>query len=197
MAIGDPYVTLDEAKDYTTVTDAVDDALILRCVGAASRAIEQYTRRQFNKETVATPRRFRPVDWRRLPVADFHTTTGLVVNVSGTTWSLSNVDPRPWNGIVDGQTGWPFFNLYAVNTSWPYFDDSAAVTVTAQWGWAAVPDAVKQATLIQATRLFGRKFSPQGVVTGQGDFVFRVSTITDPDVKQMLDRYRLRNLVFA
>jgi hypothetical protein len=38
------------------------------------------------------------------------------------------------------------------------------VKVTATFGWTAVPDAVKLACLIQASRLFARRHSPFGIL---------------------------------
>jgi hypothetical protein len=142
--LGDSYASTVELE-YRLGSD--DDGTFGDILAAASRAVESFTRRQFNKTTTATARRFRPLDWRRLPVDDFHTATGLVVNSDGAVWDLADVDPQPWNGTVDGQTGWPFFNLYAVNRS---FSAAATITVTAQWGWAAVPAGIREATLAVA-----------------------------------------------
>lgn len=148
MALGDPYA--DVGVLMTRL--GTDDALTAeRVLDAASRAVEAFTCRQFNKQTSATARKFRPVDWRRVPVDDFHTVTGLAIDVNGTAWNVANVDPRPRNGVMDGQPGWPFFNLYATVGTWP---SEATVTVTAQWGWAAVPKGIEQATLETAAVMF-------------------------------------------
>jgi hypothetical protein len=148
MALGDPYADLGALMTRL----GTDDALTAeRVLDTASRAVEAFTRRQFNKTTSATARRFRPVDWRRVPVDDFHTVTGLAVSVNGTAWNVANVDPRPRNGIVNGQTGWPFYDLFATVGSWPC---DATVTVTAQWGWPAVPKGIEEATLETAAVMF-------------------------------------------
>jgi hypothetical protein len=153
MALGDPYATAAELEDRTGRTDdGTFDALL----DAASRAVEAFTGRQFNKTTTATARRFRPLDPARLPVDDFHTVTNLAVEVDGTAWDVADVDPRPWDGVVNGQTGWPFFDLFTVNRSWPSLRRRAIVEVTAQWGWDAVPEGIKQATLdVAAVMTFG------------------------------------------
>ncbi|HEY7824816.1 MAG TPA: hypothetical protein VIG24_18395 [Acidimicrobiia bacterium] len=144
MALGDAYASVAELE---TRLGTSDDGTYEALLDAASRAVESFTRRQFNKTETASARRFRAVDPRRLPVDDFHTTTDLAVEVDDTAWTVADdVDPRPWNGIVDGQEGWPFFDLFAVRRYWP-FSRRAPVTVTAQWGWAAVPEGIRQTTL--------------------------------------------------
>lgn len=144
MALGASYASV---LDLETRLGRSDDGTFADLLDTASRAIEDFTRRQFNKVTTATARRFRALDPERLPVDDFWTTSGLLIDVDGATWDpLTDVDPRPWDGIVDGQTGWPFFDLFAVDRSWPP-GRRPKVTVTAKWGWNAVPEGIKQATL--------------------------------------------------
>lgn len=150
MAIGDSYAS---AADLGTRLDRVDDGTFTALLDAASRAVEAFTRRQFNQETTATPRRFRAVDCQRLPVDDFHTTEDLAIDVDGTAWEMTAVDPRPWDGIVNGQPGWPFFDLFTINRTWPFWRRRAVITVTAQWGWPAVPEAIRQTTLNVAATL--------------------------------------------
>lgn len=77
---------------------------------------------------------------------DFHTTTNLAISVNGTSWNVTDVEPRPWNGTYEGMTGWPYFDLLTVSKTWPP-NRTPKVTVTAHWGWAAVPEAIRQATL--------------------------------------------------
>jgi hypothetical protein len=69
------------------------------------------------------------------------------------------------------------------------------VKVTGVWGWASVPIAIKQATILLAARIYKRSDSPLGIA-GFGDMgVMRVSSQIDPDVAQLVNPYRmLRNL---
>ena len=95
MAIGDAYVTAGELRDYARIGDSDDDLLVVQSASSASRAVEAFTRRQFNKTTTPTARRFRPADWRRLPVDDFHTITGLIVDVDGTVLDVADTRTVP------------------------------------------------------------------------------------------------------
>jgi hypothetical protein len=143
MALGDPYATPSELEERLGTED---DGSFERVLDAASRAVESFTRRQFNRADEVSARRFRALDRTRVAVDDFHTLTDLVVEVNGTLWDPDRIDARPWNGMVDGMTGWPFFDLFAVRGWFPWHR-RAKVTVTAWWGWAEVPAAIIEATL--------------------------------------------------
>jgi hypothetical protein len=154
VAIGDPYVT---GEDLAARLNKPNDGFFDDIVSAASRAVELFTGRQFNRDETASARRFRSVDWCRLTVDDFWTTTDLAISVDGTAWLVTDVDPRPWDGVHNGQPGWPFFDLFTVDRSWPYATRGrrSLVTVTAKWGWEAVPEPIKQATLDVAQDVYG------------------------------------------
>lgn len=197
MALNDPYVSKAEMKAYADITDGYDDTEITRVVSAVSRNIERFCGRQFNDAGTASARVFEPASSCLVRVDDFSTTTGLVVKSDtgndqsyATTISASTYRQEPANGVVDGQTGHPFRRI-VIYTGTPFIvNGNPTVEVTAQWGWTAVPDDVKQATMIQAARIFGRRQSVHGVI-GAGDFAFRVSSRMDPDVEDMLAPYRV------
>ena len=146
MAIGDPYASVAQLE-YRLGTSDDGDGTYPDLLDAASRAVESFTRRQFNRVDVASARRFRALDPHRVAVDDFHTLDGLTVVVSGTAWDTATyIDPRPWDGVVNGMTGWPYFDLFAINRTFPW-SRRPLVTVTAQWGWAEVPSGIVEATL--------------------------------------------------
>lgn len=187
MAIGDPYATV---ADLVQRIGKPDDGTYGDVLQAGAKAIELFAERQFNKEVVATSRRFRAVDPIRLPVDDFHTVTGLVVDVDGTILDPAEVDPRPWDGVFKGQSGWPFFDLFRVTGCWSSkaLRRRAVVTVTAQWGWDAVPETVKNANLILAHRYYRRKDAWAGVA-GFGETGLARLQEQDPDVAMTLELY--------
>lgn len=202
MAIGEPYVTLNEMKTYLGIDLAKvsQDTSITNAVDSASREIERFCNRQFNKDTVATARVFEPIDWRHAKVDDFWTTSGLIVETDpgGTgafsnTWSSGDYELEPLNGIVDGQAGWPFNRLRSCGGFYmpiyrrePY-RRKAVLRLTAQWGWATVPSPVKQACFILAAQTFKLADAPFGVA-GMDQFgVVRVRDL--PQVAAKLSRY--------
>lgn len=208
MAIGDPYVTLVELKGYLSVGDTVDDTVLTSSLAAASAGINDVCGRQFNDAGVASARLFRPRDHEVCWVDDFSTTVGLVVRtdldadgVFEQTWTAADYELHPLNGVVSGVPGWPFEKLVAVAFTY-YFPSgrrdylgsgfgsirrAASVQVTARWGWAAVPEAIKTACKITASELSKLKDAPFGVAGFDQYGAVRVRT--NPIVMRTLGPY--------
>lgn len=145
MAIGDAYA---EAADLELRLNATDDGTFDDLLLSASRHVELFTGRQFNREETATARKYRALDRERVAVDDFYETTDLSVSVSGTAWDAADYEPRPWDGVIGGLIDWPYSDLFAVNRYWPIYNfRRATIEVTARWGWSQVPAAIVQATL--------------------------------------------------
>ena len=192
MAIGDAYCTDEEFKSWVGVDDALDanESPVIR--KAASRKVEEYCGRQFNDAGSATARVYHPNSSTCLRLDEFHTTSGLIVATDTgddgtyeTTISASNYTVYPLNGIKDGQTGWPYDRIELRNAATFPAVTGPAVSVTARWGWAAVPDDVKTATLIQAAFLLGRRRSRNGLDSGV--WVSRLPL--DPTAASLLMRF--------
>ncbi len=188
------YVALSELKSALGITSSTDDAFLTLAIGAAETAINDLCGRKFTADGSASARTYRAQPYLCV-TDDVSTLTGLVVktdtNGDGTfdqTWASSDYQVEPLNNLVKGRS---VNNLRAVGDYlFPVYGDGlASVEVTANWGWPAVPDPIEQATLMMASRLYGRKASPMGVI-GVGDFgPVRISR-SDPDVAHMLMDYR-------
>jgi hypothetical protein len=209
MTITNGYATRNEVKAALRIgtADTADDALIDNCVGAASRLIDGYCNRQFWSVASATPRVFQANTEYVCDVDDFSTTNGLVLKTStfadgnfDVTWTTTDYQLEPLNGILDGLT-WSYDKIRAIgNYLFPTvnanYGEQALVQVTALWGWASVPQPITQACIIQASRIFKRYDSPLGVA-GFGDLgAIRVSRFLDPDMAQLVEPYR-RMRMFA
>lgn len=194
MALGDPYASVIELKDRLGIDGTADDDVLGGALLAASRGIEKMTGRQFNDAGSASARTYRPENQIRVEVDDFHTITGLVVATddgdSGTfanTWSATDYELYPLNGVVEGESGWPWSKIRAVAGRWFPCGRRATVQVTARWGWAAVPAAVKESCLVSAVEIFKLKDTPFGV-GGYTDFgILRARD--NPFVARMLAPY--------
>lgn len=181
MALGDKYATLAELKarvaaGLTLPVDADRDARLNNALDTASRAIEKACGRQFNLASSATARLYEPCSDYLLEVDDFASTSGLIVKLDSagdgtfaTTVASTNYEARPLNNVVDGESGWPYWKLCAINYCWPTYWQRAPMQVTATWGWSAVPSGVHEACLILAEETFKLADTPFGT-GGYGQF---------------------------
>ena len=195
MALGDSYATLPDLKSRLDVPDAADDTRLTEALSVASRGIERFTGRQFNKATTATARVYYPLSAYAVDVDDFHTITDLVIATDpggygtfGTLVAAANYELAPLNGIVGGESGWPYSKVCAINTYFPVNTGRASVQVTAQWGWATVPAPVKEACLVLAAEVFKLGDAPFGVA-GFGEFG-AVRIRQNPKAAEWLTPYR-------
>lgn len=196
MALGDSYATLEELKDYLSLDDAIDDLKLSDALVTASREIEKFCGRQFNKADVASTRVYKTKRRHLALVDDFYSTDGLEIRTGSdgtfpTLWTSSDYQLEPLNGIVDGELGWPFYNIRAVgNQCFHTYCRGASLQVTALWGWSEVPAAVKQSCLVMASEVFKIKDAPFGVA-GYSDYgPIRVKN--SPIAMRMLAPYQLR-----
>jgi len=194
MAITNGYASLNDIKASARITDNVDDAMLELAVESASRMIDSYTQRYFYNAGTAT-RYFVPQDNYVTEIDDLITLTELKTtgtNDYDTTWGTKDYQLEPLNGTVDGLTGYPATRIRAIDDYLFNIETSgeATVRITGVWGWAAIPVAVKQATIIQAARIFKRNDSPVGVAVFGDMGVIRVGAQLDPDVRQLVEVYR-------
>lgn len=201
MALGDPYITSAQLKDYLDIPsgDTEDDDRVAAVLAGSTKMIEDYCKRQFNDAGSATAREFLVESRHKAIVDDFSTTTGLVVEVGtkssgySTTWTLdTDFFVGPVNQTRNETTDGAYWRIEAMSgTYFPKrFYREPNLRVTARWGWAAAPDNVVQAQYILASRLFRRKDSPDGVIGGFEGNPIRVGYMMDPDVERLLKRYR-------
>lgn len=189
MPITNGYATLNELKASLRITDNVDDALLELAIESASREIDSSCERTFYNMGTAT-RYFVAQDAFYTEIDDLISITHLKTDPDGDgsytiTWSASDYQLEPLNGFVGGIIS-PSTGIRAKDTYlFPLEEGEALVEVRGVWGWSATPVAVKQATIIMASRLYKRNDSPLGVA-GFGDIgVVRVAKL-DPDVEALI-----------
>jgi hypothetical protein len=192
MAWAPDYVTAVELAQYLRVEDMVDDAEMELAISAASRAIDEHTNRQFGVVAAAEERTYTArADYLRgywvIDTDDYQTAAGLAVEVAGEAVATFTKDPvnaaqkgRPWTRVV-----------FTADSEHQPTTHPHEVAVTAVWGWTAVPAAVQQATLLQASRLFSRRNAPFGVAgSPEVGSELRLLAKVDPDVAVALRGYR-------
>jgi hypothetical protein len=194
MAITNGYATLSDVKAALRITDSMDDSLLETAIESASRMIDGYSARTFYNGGTAV-RDFAATDALNLIIDDAIAVTKVEsTDEKGDTyteWAVNDYQLEPVNSRADGLYS-PYTGIRAVNSySWPVVDQQALCRITGTWGWAQVPTAIKQATIIQSSRLFKRLDSPLGVA-GFGDMgAIRVGRYLDPDVEQLVMPYRI------
>lgn len=199
MAITNGYATLADVKAALRITDAVDDALLEMAIESASRLIDGHAGRRFFsigtavRFYVATDELVCEVDDLSSEVITLQTSAN-ADGVYETTWDTTDYQLEPLNAESDGLL-WPYTRIRAIDEYlFPVLGKEALVKVTGVFGWPSIPIAIKQACIIQSSRIFKRLDSPLGVA-GFGDLgAMRVSRDLDPDVAQLVAPYRrMRN----
>lgn len=171
-----------------TSEDSAIDAAIL----AADTAIDQYCGRTF-EAAPATVRTYQPTSAFLVYSDDLASKTVTVKTDDDDDGIYETTLTANTDYIVFGNTA-PYKILKNVNGGWPLsYYGRPTVEITGTFGYAAaVPNTVKQASLLLSARIYQRKASPlgfqAGVVSELGPV--RISR-NDPDVQAMLSGLRL------
>lgn len=196
MAITNGYCTLADVKAALRITDTIDDALIENSISSASRLIDQYCNRYFYSSPAGEVRYYKANDGFTCWIDDLQSLSDLKTSstdplVFDTTWQSGDYQLQPNNSRANGAYS-PYTYIVATdNYLFPVWADIALVQVTGQFGWASVPDPIKFATIIQASRLFKRLESPLGVAGVSDMGIMRVGSNIDGDVAQLCNPFRL------
>ena len=190
------YGTLVALKERLGIAadDTSRDAPLNSALAAASRGIDRATGRRFWLDADPVQRTYNPrgrivreSDGDLFLVDDIGNVAGLVVETgSGTSWSaVTDYETGPENAIADGK---PITGLLRTLGTWGL--TTTRLRVTARFGWPAVPDEVTEAALIQASRLYKRKDSPEGII-GSAEWGVRNLSRRDPDVWALIEPFIL------
>lgn len=186
-------VSLKATLDIASETFADSD--IDSAINAASRLVDAYCQRRFYLDASASARQFTSTERRLVRFDDAADVTELATDEDGdgtyeTVWVASDFRLEPLNAAAKSE---PWTRARVTQDGDHVFPFTvAAVRVTAQWGWPAVPDLVVEATRIQASRLLKRtREAPFGVagVSFEGA-PMRLLNRLDPDVELMLQTLR-------
>jgi len=202
------YRTVSELKGWLGLSGSGQDTNLGYALDAATAAIDAYAGRQFDIDLAVVTRLYDCEFMDYADVDDIATTTGLIVKTLNADGSVAetltlNTDYylAPYNSDKV-EPVMPFTKIVmAIDKSGKVLptEHRQGLSVTAKFGFSTVPDAIKQATLIQASRLFQRKNSPMGFSgnpeTGQPAVVF-LSEL-DPDVKNLIKPFKKTTITLA
>jgi hypothetical protein len=201
------YTTQLEAKAWINMADAsLDDLLVDDLVNAASRAVDGFCGQWFYTAG-SSASEFRTFDRYVCNTDPVSNPATAVVKVDygqdgtyETTLTLAtDYFWEPLSGLQEGISGTPASSIHLV--AGRYFPQAwynrPQVQVTATWGWAAVPPAVKQATLQVVGELWKRKDAPFGILGGQEFGTIYLSPDAMRSVSALLRPYRTGTAVAA
>ncbi len=163
-------LTLAEYKSLMGVqtSDVRDDSHITALLPAASRAVRQFTGRQFEINTgLATTRTFQHDSSEMLDIDDCTAITALATD-AGVPGQLYTLDSNQWVAMPQDDsdvfyyvllTGGRYFGMspemgFARNLdTYELRARSPMISVTATWGWLTIPEDVQLATALTVSEL--------------------------------------------
>lgn len=186
---------LSASSDGTATFSAGDDTLLQLALDAATSLIDQFTGRKFVAETGAT-KYFTADDPTILTLTpDIRTVTSIAIDNKGDlSFSLPLVTTDYWKLPLQS---YPDSGIYAqirlAPRSSQAFIVGYQVKIVGDWGYVVggqAPAPVREACLLQASRLYARRGAPFGILQSAdlGQFT-RISKV-DPDVQAALAPYR-------
>lgn len=176
------YAELEDLKARLDITGSENDYILEQVLEAASRQVDGWCGRVF----------FGGDSTRRLTAdshclivlpEDLYELTSIAVDRDGdgtyeTAWQVNDVDLQPYPGP---------YQVLRPRSGKMFPRHRYAVQVVGLWGFGEdAPPAIREATLLQAARLYKRKDAPFGV-TGNADHG-QIQTISrvDPDIKELI-----------
>lgn len=202
------YCTTANLKSRLGITDSADDTVLAAKITAASRQIDGYCGRSFWQDSTVVARELyassptcvdlldQPGDQ---PAREISTVTGLIVKTDeagtgtyGTTLTIStDFLLMPRNAAADGR-GFSEIHL-ADNFTFPRAGNGRpGVQVTAKFGWAATPEEVTEACLVQAAQLFRMEDAAFGIASfGDGSAMRVGGRLLNDQAKALLAPYQI------
>jgi hypothetical protein len=192
LAITNGYCTLAQLKASLAITDTTDDTQLEAAISAVSRNIDDLTGRFFYSDgttTTAAVRYYTPNAPKQLFTDDIVSVSEVAEDTSetrtySTVWASGDYAYEPIN---NPRLAKPYTQLIAFgNYTFPV-GQTQAIRVSGIFGWSAVPEVVRQACLIQSSRVFNRNASPFGIAGSPDLGTVRLSARLDPDVQVLLN----------
>lgn len=173
-------------KAWKRVEVSTDDSVIQAAIDAAEETINQHCGRRFNVATgAATARTFKAPSPNSTVLEIHDCTTVSSVTDSGNTIAASGYQLEPLNGIDITGLNVPYSRIRLVGGGvWSYLYDAANVTVTAQWGWPALPARYTEASKILTADILDNRDIRNGVI-GFTDYA-GIRVRENPVVSQLL-----------
>ena len=197
MAITRGYCTLSEVRAACRIpaTDTSEDTMIESVIEGASRRIDGYCGRFFYQVTTALS--IYPSSIYSTAIPDLSTGAGITVKTDtkgdgtfATTWTSGQYMLNPTDTALNGH---PYTRIVAIGgNTFPMYilPQIPTLQITGVWGWAAIPDDIREACVLLSMRMYSRYNAPLGVAGFSDMGAITVRTI-DPDVRDLLNPYQI------
>jgi hypothetical protein len=186
------YLTVEQLKAYArNELPTEDDEWFDAAIDAAEATLDRECGRYFAVAgDTATTRRYTPESYQLVRIHD----AAEVVSVTSAGSLVSAVDYQlePVNALtIHGETV-PYDRVRLLSGAWWIGSgnrEEATVSVTARWGWAAIPPRIEQAALIIAKEIITNRDEVKLGLIGFSD-VGGVVARTNPIVRETVAHYR-------
>ena len=178
------YATVPELAARLDIGNQTQDTILAQLLDAASRQIDGWCNRTFASGPEARQLTADTCDLLVLP-EDLHALTAIAIDRDGdrvyeTAWTLTDVDLQPYPG--------PYQVIRPRDRAFP--THRYAIQVTGDWGYGTeIPVPIREATLLQAARLYKRKDAPFGIAGTADHGELMTISAMDPDIKELLKPY--------
>ena len=157
------YLTTAVFKTYLRSELTLEDTAYDAAINAAELWLDNKCQRRFEVASSTTARVFSPLSGQVLIIHDCTAITTVVDN--GTTLVTgTDYQPEPLNAITAAGDPSPYYRLRRLNGYWYSWNSKATVTVTATWGWAAIPLSIVEACKIVAKDFFEQRDVTHGIL---------------------------------
>lgn len=156
-------------RTWSGNTTEPNSAMVSAAISAAEQAINDHCARKFFVAgATATARVYVPGVGTTVRIHDCVEVTAVAddtITVASTAYQL-----EPLNGITDAGLAVPYEQIRRLSgNGWTHDYGRATVSVTARWGWSALPAQYTEATKMLTTDLLNMK-DIRGGVAGFGEF---------------------------
>lgn len=156
-------VSVEEFKAYYRSELQGDDVLYQSALDAADSAIQETCQRKFAVAGSASARTFAPRALSNvLRIHDCTTVTSVVENGTTLTVNTDHITEPVQTVSWTGETT-PITQLRRLSGNWYTDRGLGTVVVTATWGWAAIPAAIKEACRILAKDIAKNRSASFGI----------------------------------
>jgi hypothetical protein len=182
------YLSVEQIKDYArSEIPTADDDFIEAAGNTAEATIDQACQRAFVVASVTPSARVYNVPPGE--VIRFHDAVQVVSigAISSASYRL-----EPLNGLTWAGEARPYEQARLLSGSWSgswTASDDDTITITARWGWSAIPDRIVQAALIVAKEIIVNRDEVKLGLIGFSD-VGGVTARTNPIVRDAINHYR-------